>query len=126
MNYVHVIIGLPGSGKTTFMNTFSSNYYKLDDFDDFNRIKVLNESNVVVLTSNGLCDEKVRIKFIRYVYDLFPLTVIYWYFFENKPDKCVYNTKKRKNFKKSKIYQQSEKYSIPYDVVPITIYTKHN
>ncbi len=111
-----IIIGLAGSGKTTYFNKNLSNTYELyDDFisNFFNGeiIEKINEE--ICLIDPRLCDfelfKKIMIEIEKYI-DKSQIKLI---LFENNPEKCLINAQKRKG---KNVAKMIEIYSKKYDL----------
>ncbi len=112
------IIGLPGSGKTSYASLNMKND-KSTIFDDFITLfatgeitRILKDKSTkisnVVLIDPRLCKVTEFIKFYSYVKQFVTIESIYVIFFENDPQKCVFN----KPNLKTTIMDFSEKYMI--------------
>ena len=122
-----LIIGLPGSGKTTYATTNFSDWPLIDDLSlDKDRLTTIT-SNVVItdpiLTSYS--KEKIIEFFSDYISD-FALTV---YAFENNIDQCYQNLLNRKDGRKislSYIEHLSKNYVLDsYDYI-ISVWSEKN
>ena len=138
-NEVILILGLPGSGKTTLADKIAEgsdrDYTRYDDFDYYKAIKKMGEEDMIVSDTNLLyptnlahfkksCKEKnVKLKI---------------FYFENDIDQCIKNVENRWNKMSDKerrhnFHQQptnlvwhindfSKKYEIPSGAYPIPVY----
>lgn len=92
-----VIVGLPGSGKTTLMNTFK-NYIHFDDFIStlYNGelLKALNENKPVCICDPRLCNHGLFQYYIDLYFDKRSTKVV---LFENTPNQCIENIEGRNN-----------------------------
>jgi len=113
MNKVIIIIGLPGSGKTTFIHQFVSNKsfkeyldwgrelqinpkgevltnFDIDDrFEDL--IQTLKNNKNVILDGSGFCDYRFLCEAEYYLNLNFPNIQIEKYYFENNPKDATAN-----------------------------------
>lgn len=107
---IYLIVGLPGSGKTT-IGTKLTNKYKLEQqavlfIDDIGKITgsaeelliEINKENtydILIISDVFFCQKEILKKAIQLLIKLFPNYVIECLFFENNIDKCLKNVKKR-------------------------------
>ena len=131
------IHGLPGSGKSTFAKNINDenpekDFIILDDIHDIEQIKVLmGEKRNIILNSpyfdnwtEGMSQEKN----LRTILDSSEDYSVKEYWFENDPEACIENLKKRKEHKFSsnvlisEIEYQSGKYKIPSGVKTIPVW----
>jgi GTPase SAR1 family protein len=85
------IVGLPASGKTTYMNKIATDELLFDDIKDYKEIlKVIDTKNCIV-TDPFLCNEDKRIK----VEQLFKGHQQRWIYFENNKEQCLTNAESR-------------------------------
>lgn len=122
-----LIIGLPGSGKTTFATTHFSHLPLIDDLS-LNKDRLVGLDYNVVITDPILTSyskDKIIKLFSEYITD-FELTV---YAFENNIDKCYLNLTNRMDDRKisySYLEHLSNKYVLDsYDHI-ITVWSKDN
>ena len=127
MQKIILIVGLPGSGKTTLGKNLAQSGILIDDISKFglDRLIVsLNEFSTIVVTDCFLCLEKEREKAISF-FKSKNIESIDWIFFENNPDKCLKNIQYRNDGRKVEglIHMLSRLYTIPDDIIPKTIWT---
>ena len=109
-----IIIGLPCSGKTYLSKEFQKNGYVIyDDFiTNFYNGQLLNDnSEKICINDPRLCNYQTFLKFIEY----FQNKKIELILFENNPDQCLINLKKRKDGRKgvdNSIIFLSKKYDL--------------
>ena len=117
MTKVLIIVGLPGSGKTTFGKKQKDAFF-IDDIKDKNEIEkaINNKHQFVVISDPYLIFEKNRISAKKHLLGL-GIKEIEWIFFENNKEKCLKNVKKRNDNRKveSFINLFSKNYIIPKD-----------
>ena len=105
-----LLVGLPGSGKTT-IGTQLTNKYKLEQkdvvfIDDIGKItgnaeELLieidkkNTYDVLIISDVFFCQKEILKKAIQLLIKLFPSYMIECLFFENNIKKCLNNVKKR-------------------------------
>lgn len=116
MSQVIIIIGLPGSGKTTLSNTFID-YLLFDDFIstfyDGKVIAALKSGNKVCLNDPRLCIYDIFIKYMDIIEKYVDKQNIQLILFENNPTTCLSNVKHRNDGRKGIelcIIQYSELY----------------
>jgi uridine kinase len=102
------IIGLPCSGKTTFLKGIKESCLKIDDPIDFKTdvkdkiIKYISKSNLfsckkdIYISDCNLCNDDILIKAITRIEDINMNFNFKYIYFENNVDKCLINLKKRK------------------------------
>lgn len=96
---LYVVIGLPASGKTTFLNN-ELKFRNMLLFDDFlskcdNIHKILNAYNT---TDMVVCDPRLIDKTIfDKCFGSVPTNHIFLYLFENEPQLCIENAKRRQD-----------------------------
>lgn len=125
-----IIIGLAGSGKTTYFNQYLSKDYKVfDDFiSNFFDGEVMGKINEeICLIDPRLCDYEMFKKIMIEIEKFIDKSKIKLLLFENNPEKCLINalTRKKKNVAKMiEIY--SKKYDLKnymdYDYEIIKVY----
>jgi GTPase SAR1 family protein len=110
---IHIIIGLPGSGKTTLANELITTLEKpvlIDDLFiqlqkyDFNWKNTLHsfdclESNYtdIVITDFLACSPLEQKTLFNKLGEFFPKSFQHWHFFNNDPYQCLENAHKRNN-----------------------------
>lgn len=119
MNHkIVIIIGLPGSGKTTYANTLT-NYLIFDDFirDFYNGeiIKFIKMGKYVCLNDPRLCIMNVFNRYIKEILTFVSIKDIHLILFENNPDICLKNIDNRIDNRKG-IKQSINQYSLYYDL----------
>lgn len=126
MTKITLIVGLPGSGKTTLGKQLESQgSYFIDDIS-ISGIDVLQEAikvhDHVVVADIFLCREKERQRAIRFLKDC----EIEWVFFENDPIKCLANVKQRNDGRKVEgmVQQLSKEYIIPDGAILLSVQNK--
>jgi predicted kinase len=118
-----IIIGLAGSGKTTYFNQHLSKNYEL--FDDFitnfftgEIIEKINED--ICLIDPRLCDFEIFKKIMMEIEKYVDKSKIKLILFENNPERCLINSQTRK---KKNVAKMIEIYSKKYDLKNYQDYT---
>ena len=133
------IHGLPGSGKSTFAKNINDenpekDFIILDDIHDIEQIKVhMGEKRNIILNSPYFDNwtERISEKKLRTILDSREDYSVKEYWFENDPETCIENLKKRKKHKFSsnvlisEIRYQSGKYKIPSGVKTIPVWSSN-
>lgn len=136
---IYIIIGLPGSGKTTYAKQLlSPSAILIDDFfviysSTVNlpwTTKIKNDTKNIIITDCHCCIEAYQKKLNQLISSFFPNANITWIMFENNKEKALYNSKHRKNYKSVAISTQifSEYYYIHKKctiVKPIVLVSKN-
>lgn len=118
-----LIVGLPASGKTTLIKNMKGHI-----FDDINTLdglpKILNKD--LIIADVNFCVTEIRNKAVSILQGMYPNTEIEYIFFENNPEKCFENVKKRNDNREvyGLILTYSKIYKIPKDVISKKIYSK--
>lgn len=92
MTKIHLIIGLPGSGKTHYANTVLRH---LPLVDDISYIKQLPINGDFVLTDVNFCDERVLNMAVSLLKQKYPTAEITKIYFENDTEKARANVARR-------------------------------
>lgn len=133
---IKLIVGLPGSGKTTWGASFIQQNPKTLFIDDISIVtdnakeclsKIAKDYEYILISDVYFCQEEVRtvaIETINKVFSDIPIETIY---FENSIEKCLNNISKREKEGDQRkvlglIKELSKKYKIPENVNQITIH----
>lgn len=134
---IKLIVGLPGSGKTTWGSRFAAKNSKVLFIDDISMLTnnalsyfktVSKEYEVMLIADVFFCDSVIRKDAFQILSGLFPEAKIEMVFFENSVEKCEKNVYKRQLEGDNRkvlglIHQFSLKYEIPEGVVPLSIWS---
>lgn len=126
MTKVSIIVGLPGSGKTTLGNKLKKqkDAFLIDDIKDKGEIeKAIKEKHqFIVITDPYLIFKKNRTNAKKHILSL-GIKEIEWIFFENNKEKCLKNVKKRNDNRKVENFINlfSKDYTIPKNAKIIKI-----
>lgn len=119
-----IIVGLFGSGKTTLMNQIArgKNIRKFDDLTDFGKpIFHLYRGGDCIITTFSILNVKDSHIINKIIRDFVPNATIEWIWFENNPEQCKINIKKRKGPEMNKelegVDRFSPRYKVPENVV---------
>lgn len=122
-----IIVGLPASGKTTHASYLTSQFFGsvlIDDPKNWDDVltHVLKGHDLIVLTDPHLCFACNRDVADRQFKDLgFNVD---WVFFENNPDQCIRNSRKRGTKKVERdIMWFSKNYTIPHGAEYMPVYS---
>ena len=117
------VVGLPGSGKTTFLNTvIADDAFIIDDIESVNQTPEDSDCiNIIFISDVHFCNSLIleyAIETLRFKYDPFEYDIIY---FENDPEKCLKNVKHRNDGRKVEytIRELSRIYSPPKTAMKI-------
>lgn len=133
-----MIVGLPGSGKTTLGSSFvkeNPNSLFIDDISKLTNdakeyLEKLKKENVscenLLIADVFFCQKEVREKANQVIREVFPGSEIKLVFFENNIEKCNKNVEQRTKLGDDRkvselIISLSKKYSIPEDAEIISI-----
>ena len=121
-----IIIGLAGSGKTSYYHKKLLNDYEL--YDDFisNPFDIEEINDRMCLIDPRLCDFKIFQDIMSDIEKYIDKTKINLILFENNPEKCLINSKNRlnKNVENminiySKKYKLTNYYNYNYEIVKV-------
>lgn len=117
-NHFVFLVGLPGSGKTTYGNSIKlEKSVFIDDIKDFNLItNAAKIFDTIFVSDPKLCDDEIRKLASARITNMYPYVVIEWVFWENSPEKAWNNVVRRNDGRKiSKRYIEdlSKKYNPP-------------
>jgi hypothetical protein len=126
---VYCYVGLPGSGKTWHAK---NDQKKLGGIlvDDCMDVEIVMEAirqrpENIFITDPYFCNSKVRDCAGEIIERLYSKATVYWVFFENDVEKCWKNILHRndeREVSKESVSYFSQKYSIPDDAMPLTIW----
>lgn len=130
---IYALVGLPGSGKSTLAKKWAAEF-KLKLIDDPKTATENKKEEVLELVRRGesfilcdifLCDSEVRARFEDTCKGINSETSVHYYFFENRPDKCLANIKLRNDGRnvEPSLKRLSSIYTIPTTALPMTIWT---
>ena len=128
-----IIIGLAGSGKTSYFNSnkeLSNNYEFHDDFlrnfFDGEVMEKISEDKNICLADPRLCNPKIFKDFIETILKVLHKSKIKLLLFENNPERCLINANKRisKNVEKmidiySKIYDLNNYLEFNHEIIKV-------
>jgi predicted kinase len=125
MNYkVTVIVGLPGSGKSHYINEHADKDTMIvDDPKHISELPDKLTSNLIIADCH-LCKPKSR-EALNNILDIrYPKAEIEYIFFENNPDQCLKNVKHRNDgrYVEPTIKNYSKVYTIPEDAITVSIF----
>lgn len=104
---VTLLVGLPGSGKTTVGNFFIEKHNTIgkgifiDDIGVLTQdaksylLNIDKEIDYIIISDVYFCKEKVLQAAKNLIIEIFPNVEVEILYFENNPEKCLYNVKER-------------------------------
>ena len=99
MNNIILIAGLPGSGKTTLAEKINEDnddkYRIIDDPRDLNTQILPYIEEDLIITDPAFCFERNRESAVRFIEKNNSDAKIDWIFFENDPQACLINSRRR-------------------------------
>jgi ABC-type phosphate transport system ATPase subunit len=113
------IVGLPASGKTTYMNKIKKDEICFDDITDIAKLQECIKTNDCIVTDPHLCVATRRDKAQLLFADIAEIT---WIFFENNKHQCLINAKNNPEKLISNLIEYYSKiYSPPnnYTLLPV-------
>lgn len=115
------LVGMPGSGKTFWANSFQPNKYVIDDIKNLNQLPDKFEN--LIISDPYFCITSIRNKANEILSKKYEIKVE-WIFFENDKEKCKRNVQHRNDGRKvfGLIDQLSTLYEIPSNINPIKIW----
>lgn len=131
---ITLLVGLPCSGKTHLANEMAKlgQYVILDDISHNKELFKLmflsgkpDNTDDIIITDYSLCNPLTRKACESLLDRLFPDYEIYWIYFENNPEKCHNNAKRRTGESRkvdNLIDLLSKQYTIPSDKVALEIW----
>lgn len=124
---ISLIVGLPGSGKTTLCNKMKG--LVIDDISKCTNnipsyLRKIATTDHLIISDVYFCLEKTRKDALKVIEKLFPNSEIEWIFFENSPDKCSRNVKRRDDKRKvdGLIKTLTKVYKIPKNAKVVEIH----
>ncbi len=138
-----MIVGLPGSGKTTWGSSFvkeNPNSFFIDDISIVTKnakeyLEKLKKENIfcenLLISDVFFCQKEVREKATQVIKEVFQESQIKLVFFENNIEKCNKNVEQRTKLGDDRkvselIISLSKKYSIPEDTEIFSIKTRQS
>lgn len=115
----YIVVGLPGSGKTTFLKSVDGAVF--DDCVNFTRVKSKIKEDIIYIAHPMLCLKKHLDSLVVDIMDKYPDSKINFIYFENNPKKCIKNIKNREKNVIPTIKLLSKKYFIPEGVDVVLI-----
>lgn len=92
MTKIHLIIGLPGSGKTHYAKTVLGHLPLVDDINDLNQLP---DANEFVITDPNFCNWEILNQARRLLDEKYDGSKFIEIYFENNPKKARANVKRR-------------------------------
>lgn len=119
-----LVIGLPGSGKSHFLKSFSTDLYNIcDDIKTLDDLPNPKENKNLVIACPTFCFPRVLISATNYLGLRYLGSQIKYFCFENNPEKCLKNIEYRNDGRmvKEAIFIMSKFYEIPENstILPI-------
>lgn len=125
MTIIHLIIGLPGSGKTHYAKTVLGHLPLVDDPKTM--LDLLVDADEFVIADCNLCDSLVRTKAVKTIGLLFLDCEIRFVYFENDPVKAKANVERRNDGRNvvGTIERFTKMYNPPAHAFPIYVDNDH-
>jgi RNase adaptor protein for sRNA GlmZ degradation len=90
---VKLIIGLPGSGKTFYLNSLDDSWHKIDDIKNVNELPF--DKDKIAIADPHFCIDTVREKAKKTISNIYEDVEFEYIFFENDKEKCIKNVEYR-------------------------------
>lgn len=125
---ITLLIGLPGSGKTTYAHSISDCDTVILDDVKYNDIPKDIEAGHLIFTNPNMCEQSYKDKYIRKIKHLYPVSKTKEIYFENNPELCLENALRRErektgnsNYIELSVERLAKVYTIPdqAEIIPV-------
>jgi len=122
---IKLIVGLPGSGKTHYLNSLDGNWIKIDDIMDKGILP--EKCDKLAIVDPWFCMELSRKQAESFLKNKYPGCKIETVFFKNEPKKCIENVTRRNDGREviGFIENFHNSYYPPSDAIPVYDEEKH-